>query len=343
MISQLLTHTVSARRYIIVASLLTFGITASAQGNPTAHTVTAQEFVDLQEGDSPHAGYRRAHAKGVCITGEFRANGNLSDIVTTPLFAPGVTPFTGRYSIAGGNPNAPDLSSPVRSLALNFALSSTNQWRIAMNTPPVMAVSTPYDFYQQIVAIKKGPEAVKAFFKDHPESKDFMTWRASYSPAGSFSGETYHSLNAFYLHDKQGNKHAVRWKMVPASAAPFDDIEGHDALQERLAQQLDAAPVVYDWVFTLAGTDDDENNPAVKWPASRERRVAGQIVITDWQPQLKGNCHSLNFDPLVLPDGISATEDPILRARSAAYAESYRRRAREVLTGALEGERDGNQ
>ncbi len=341
MISQFLPHVVSERRCMIAALLLSLGMTTTVYASQTADTVTAQEFVDLQEGDSPHAGYRRAHAKGVCITGEFRANGNLSDIVTTPLFAPGVTPFTGRYSIAGGNPYAPDLSSPVRSLALNFALSSPNQWRIAMNTPPVMAVTNPHDFYQQIVAIKKGPEAVKAFFKDHPESKDFMTWRASYSPAGSFSGETYHSLNAFYLHDKQGNQQAVRWKMVPASAAPFDETEGPDALQERLAQQLDAAPVVYDWVFTLAGADDDENNPAVKWPASREQRVAGQIVITDWQPQLEGNCHSLNFDPLVLPNGISATEDPILRARSAAYAESYRRRAREALAGALEGERDG--
>lgn len=41
----------------------------------------------------------------------------------------------------------------------------------------------------------------------------------------------------------------------------------------------------------------------------------------------------MNFDPLVLPDGIAATEDPILRARGAAYAESYRRRAKKILLG----------
>ena len=39
--------------------------------------------------------------------------------------------------------------------------------------------------------------------------------------------------------------------------------------------------------------------------------------------------------PLVLPSGIKATADPILRARSAAYAESYRRRAKEQFQGAL--------
>ncbi len=337
---QRLTYSTSVRRCLSFTVMLMAGALNSAHADEPAPTVTAQDFVNLQEGDNPHAGYRRAHAKGVCVTGEFRANGNLSDIASTSLFEPGVTPFTGRFSIAGGNPYAPDLSSPVRSLALNFALSSTNQWRIAMNTPPVMAVTNPHDFYQQIVAIKKGPEAVKAFFSEHPESKDFMAWRAGYSPADSFSGETYHSLNAFYLHDDEGNKQAARWKMVPESAASHDDIDGPDALQQRLAQQLDAAPVIYNWVFTLAATEDDEDNPAVKWPDTRPERVAGQIVITDWHPQLESSCHDLNFDPLVLPDGISATNDPILRARSAAYAESYRRRAREALTGALEGERD---
>lgn len=330
----------SLHRCLTFTALLIAGTLSASYAEESVPSVTAQDFVDLQEGNSPHAGYRRAHAKGVCVSGEFRANGNLSDIASTSLFDPGVTPFTGRFSIAGGNPYAPDLSSPVRSLALNFALSSTNQWRIAMNTPPVMAVTNPHDFYQQIVAIKEGPEAVQAFFRKHPEAKDFMAWRATYSPSASFSGETYHSLNAFYLHDDEGNKQAVRWKMVPESAASHDDIDGPDALQQRLAQQLDTAPVVYNWVFTLAAPEDDEDNPAVKWPDSRPQRVAGQIVITDWQPQLEGSCHSLNFDPLVLPDGITATNDPILRARSAAYAESYRRRAREALTGALEGERD---
>lgn len=42
-------------------------------------------------------------------------------------------------------------------------------------------------------------------------------------------------------------------------------------------------------------------------------------------------CGAQNFDPLVLPEGMSATADPILRARGAAYAQSYRRRATEIL------------
>jgi len=54
-------------------------------------------------------------------------------------------------------------------------------------------------------------------------------------------------------------------------------------------------------------------------------------VIDRVGDQALDDCNVINFDPLVLPVGIKATDDPILNARSAAYAESYRRRAREHL------------
>jgi hypothetical protein len=57
---------------------------------------------------------------------------------------------------------------------------------------------------------------------------------------------------------------------------------------------------------------------------------------------LAGECHAINYDPLVLPRGIGATADPILNARSAAYAESYRRRALEQLRGAFKNLAKGN-
>jgi catalase len=34
----------------------------------------------------------------------------------------------------------------------------------------------------------------------------------------------------------------------------------------------------------------------------------------------------INFDPLVLPDGIAPSDDPLLSARSAAYSQSFTRR-----------------
>ncbi|WP_105188864.1 catalase family peroxidase [Pseudoalteromonas sp. T1lg48] len=304
--------------------------------------VSAQQFVDLQQGESTYPGYRRAHAKGMCISGEFVSNGNLSRYSTASVFKSSKTPFIGRLSIAGNNPYAPDLKAPVRSLALSFATSQTKQWRVAMNTPPVMAVANPHDFYQQIVAIKKGPEAIGAFFEAHPESADFLQWKANYQPSSSFALETYHSINAFYLVDEQNQRQAVRWEVKPhaSTSSLKNSFTGDNALFNEFKQQLSDGPVMFDWVFTLATEQDDEHNPAKRWPQTREKMIAGQIKITQWQAQQGGRCDGINYDPLVLPQGIEATKDPILRARSAAYAESYRRRAVEVLAGDVEEGRD---
>ncbi|MGM0630318.1 MAG: catalase family peroxidase [Pseudomonadota bacterium] len=323
-------------RYLVL--LLVPMVSAAAQEPPK---VTAQQFVNLQQGEAAHEGFRRAHAKGICVTGEFRSNGQLASYSKTALFETGSMPFIGRFSVAGNNPTAPDLKAPVRSLALSFAMSSTEQWRIAMNTPPVMAVKDPHTFYQQIQAIQAGPKAIQAFFAEHPESSDFLSWKAQYQPSGSFAAETYNSINAFYLVNSSGEKQAVRWTMQPTVSVSADNLEGVDALHEEITNRVAKEDIVFDWIFTLANEDDDENNPAKAWPDSREQITAGQVVITAVTPQLQGECHGINYDPLVLPTGIEATRDPILRARSAAYAESYRRRAKEALMGELEGQ--GNE
>ncbi|AAV82884.1 MAG: catalase [Idiomarina sp.] len=303
--------------------------------------VSAQEFVNLQQGETAHEGFRRAHAKGICVSGEFRSNGQLASYSKTALFETGSMSFIGRFSVAGNNPTAPDLKAPVRSLALSFAMNSTEQWRIAMNTPPVMAVKDPHTFYQQIQAIQAGPKAIQTFFAEHPESSDFLSWKAQYQPGGSFAAETYNSINAFYLVNSNGEKQAVRWTMQPTVSVSADNLEGVDALHQEITNRVAKENIIFDWVFTLANEKDDENNPAKAWPDSREKITAGQIVITGVTPQLQGECHGINYDPLVLPTGIEATRDPILRARSAAYAESYRRRAKEALMG--EREDQGNE
>lgn len=303
--------------------------------------VTAQKFVDLQEGDEPHRGFRRAHAKGMCVSGRFESTGKLANYSTAAIFAQGSSNFLGRFSIAGNNPTAPDLKAPVRSLAFVVNQSTTQEWRVAMNTPPVMAVATPDAFFQQLQALspdpvtkQRDPEKIKAFFKAHPESKAFNEWKAGYVPTNSFATEHYHSINAFYLHNEFGEKQAARFKAVPHDdyneLAKLDESSA-DALQNQLAQQLKSQLVKFDLIFTLANSSDDENNPTIPWPDNRKTLKAGSLVITDWRPQDKGKCGAQNFDPLVLPQGMSATADPILRARGAAYAQSYRRRATETL------------
>ena len=319
------------------------GVIYAAASGAGQSSITAQRFVNLQEGPQVHEGFRRAHAKGFCVVGEFQSSGKLAPYSSARVFQPGQTGFVGRISIAGTNPTAPDLRSPVRSLALSLGRGDADGWRTAMNTPPVMAVGTPESFYEQLSALapdpatgQRNPQRIQAFFASHPETQAFLAWQKSYVPTQSFATERYHSINAFYLLAPNGQRQAVRWAAVPVAGTGLQhatalDPNDPDALQAEFLARLKQAPVVFDLVFTLAAPTDDEANPTVPWPASRPTVVAGQLLIRAAQSEAEGSCKDINFDPLVLPTGMAATSDPILRARSAAYAESYRRRARESL------------
>ena len=338
------------KRFAIIVLLMAVFVLSFlyASGKVGEQSLSAQKFIELQEGEQPHESFRRAHAKGICIQGDFESNGLLSEYSTAEFFQRGAHPFVGRHSIGGGNPLAPDLAAPVRSLALSFSSESGQRWRTAMNTPPVMAVSTAEAFYRQMQVL--APDSltgtpnlaqIKAFFVDHPESKTFNQWKDSYKPSSSFATEKYYSINAFYLIDEAGERHAVRWVMVPqAGAKPLDknaSKSNPNALQIELAQRLENDAVRFDMLVSFAQSADDEDDPTVAWPADRKTINAGTVIIRAVESEVDGTCNGINFDPLVLPHGIEATADPILNARGAVYAESYRRRARETFLRQKEG------
>ena len=339
-----------AKPYLLLTAVVG-GLVAAyiyAAGGFGSGRVTAQDFVNLQQGQTIHAGFRRAHAKGFCVSGEFVSEGSLQPYTTAQVFSNGSTPFAGRFSLAGNDPTAPDLKAPVRSLALSLATDDHNVWRTAMNTPPVMAVRTPDAFFEQLKALapdastgKRDPKKIQQFFAAHPESSAFTSWASNYKPTTSLATETYHSINAFYLVDDSGKRRAVRWQARPSDKGmKVRGVTlgvGDDALHEEFYHRLAQSPVTFDLVFTLAEPEDDETDPTQPWPETRQQLVAGKLVITSATPQEHGQCNAINFDPLVLPEGMVATEDRILRARSAAYAESYRRRAVEHWRNASEG------
>jgi catalase len=284
-------------------------------------------------------GYRRNHAKGVCVMGYFQSNGQGSAYSVAQVFAPNErTPVVGRFAIPGGNPYAPDSSIPIRSMALRFALANGQQWRTGMNDMPVFPVSTPQAFYELLQAQqpdpatgKPDPRKLGAFFAAHPETAEFLGWVKTATPSSSFADQSYWSLNAFELLDSQGRRHPVRWRMAPeasgpAAAAPSGDA---DYLSADLRQRLAQAPLRWHLLLTLAQPGDPIDEAAKEWPASRTSVDAGVLVLTSTEPQESGPCRDINYDPTVLPHGIGISGDPLLPARSAAYADSYLRRTSE--------------
>lgn len=286
-----------------------------------------------------HPGFRRNHAKGVCVSGEFESNGNGAAISSAQVFAQGVTPVIGRFAIPGGNPGAPDTSVPVRSLALLFSLHDGEQWRTGMNSVPVFAVHTPEQFYQQLVAAKPDPAtgkpdpaALKAFAAANPETQPFQAWVKGHPPSSSFANGSYYSVNAFRFIDANGQTRFVRWAMVPETPfAPITDAQKSEKtfLAADLSQRLQDGPVRWHLILTVAAPGDPSDDATKQWPADRQQIDAGTLVIDHEASQDDGPCRDVNFDPTVLPAGIKPSDDPLLAARSAAYALSYNKRTRE--------------
>jgi len=82
--------------------------------------------------------------------------------------------------------------------------------------------------------------------------------------------------------------------------------------------------------LTIGNPGDPVRDATLPWPNDRRTIDAGVLTLTAIETEGPGNARDVNFDPMVLPDGIEPTDDPLLSARSAVYAMSYRARTGEV-------------
>jgi catalase len=306
----------------------------------TPARLTARRIIDRFEANAgPHPGYRRNHAKGICVAGYFDSNGRGAALSRAQVFAPGRTPVVGRFAIPGSNPSAPDTSVPIRSMALMFQLHDGEQWRTAMNSTPIFSVRTPEQFYQQLVAAvpdpatgKPNPAKLETFYATNPDTKPLRDWVKAHPPSSSLANAAYYGINAFRLVDRTGNVRAVRWAMVPEMPyAPITDAEKdkQNFLQADLTQRLQAGPLRWHLILTVAAPGDPTDDATKQWPDDRLHIPAGTLVIDRDASQDDGACRDVNFDPTTLPAGIEPSNDPLLAARSAAYAVSFKRRTRE--------------
>lgn len=308
--------------------------------------LTTRRMIDAIEANgSPHPGYRRAHAKGVCVYGTFNSSGEAAALSSARVFTQKETPVVGRLSIAGGDPHGSDARARVRSMALLLSTDDGQEWRTAMNSFPFFPVATPEGFHAQTLASlpdprtgKPDPKKLAAFASEYPEVKKFQAWAASAPWSSSWGNTEYNSVNAFRFTANDGSARYVRWSMRPQLPfVPLDakQREAADAnfLASELGAQLASAPLRWEMVLTVAAPDDPVNDASREWPAERERVVAGTLELSRAEPQATGACRDINYDPLILPSGIASSDDPMLAARSAVYAQSFNRRQHEIAYG----------
>lgn len=331
-----------------LAALILIGVVAAglglaflfAGGAFDKERLTPRRFIDaLEARDGVHEGFRRAHAKGVCAVGRFTgAGGDASWLSRASLFETRTVPVTARFSTGGGKPYAPDGRVVFHSMALNFDLPGGEQFRMAMNHVPIFIISDPAAFPKLHLANvpdqktgKPDPEKVAAFFASHPETAPFREWMRTHPVPSSFANSPYYSANAFRFIASGGEERFVKWRFEPAAA--FEEIDkaqlaGQEAnfLFDEFAGRLERGPARWNMIATLAEPGDVVDNPTVQWPAGRREVVMGELVIDALVDEDEGGCRNINYDPLILPDGVEPSDDPILFARSAAYSVSLTRR-----------------
>ncbi len=301
----------------------------------------------LEYNAGSHPGYRRAHAKGLCFTGQFEANGKGARLSKAPHLRAGTYPLEGRFSIAGGNPLAPDGRNVFHSMALILDGNDGQQWRMALDHAEVFPVADVASFVDLQRASrplpdtgKPDPQLMQAFLANHPETRAFQAYMQANPLPDAFTNGAYHSINAFRFTNAQGQERLVRWSMQPEDAlAGLDKASlsrlADNAVFDKTHERLASGPARWRMILTIAGPDDITNNATIAWPADRETIEVGTLTVSAVLSEADGTCRDLVFDPTILPAGIKPSADPLLAARAAAYASSFRRRAAEGTRPAL--------
>jgi catalase len=287
-------------------------------------------------------GHRRNHSKGMCFTGVFDANGAGSRYSVAPMLVAGRYPVVGRFAIAVGNPDASDIMGRVKSMAVRIVSPNGQEWRSGMNNSPVFVVSNPRDFYELTLAQdidpatgKLDPGAMNRFSATHPDSAPFAEWSQTAPWTTSWADQAYNSLNAFRFIDGGGASHLVRWSMEPTvSPTPVPHAVlasmGPDFLGHDLVRRLSDGPLTWRLVVTFAEPGDPSNDATKAWPSDRKRVDVGTLIVQKAEAEADGPCRDFNYDPTILPTGITVSDDPLLAARSAAYAKSFDLRTAEA-------------
>ncbi len=308
--------------------------------NPEA--LTPARFADgFERVDGIYSGFRLNHAKGVCVSGSFESNGRGTRLSKAVVFKVGRVPIIGRFSLAGGNPYVADQPQMVRGLGLLFSLPDGEEWRTAMINTPVFAVNTPQAFYDRLLAARPDPQTGKpdpqkmaAFLASHPETVQAAKIIQNHPASSGFENSTFYGLNAFWFTDASGRSLPVRWWL--ASMQPFAPANttgpappDKNYLFETLIAGILHQPLQWRLITTIGQANDPTNDATIPWPDAREQVDVGTLTLDHVESEESGSCRDINFDPLVLPEGMAPSDDPLLSARSAVYSQSFTRRAGE--------------
>ncbi len=317
-----------------LAGLLTLAAPLAMAAENTVEAGTVVAAIEGAFGVTP--GERRNHIKGVCAVGEFVGSKDAAAYTRSAVFSGKPVRVVARFSLGGGNPKAPDTARNVRGMALQFKLPGGQLHQMAMLNTPIFGAASPQTFLDLMLALqpdpatgKPDPEKMKAFQASHPDNLAQAQYLAANNPPASYANSSYWGIHTFRFINKRET--LVRWRFVPHDGdkrLSDDELKtaGANFLEPALIARAQQGPVRWDMLLTIGKAGDPEDNPTLAWPEERQVVKAGTLTLTAAMPQKGAECEGINFDPLVMADGIAPTNDPVLQFRSSAYAVSFGKR-----------------
>jgi catalase len=301
--------------------------------------VTPTQMVESMESTfGVHPGQRRNHIKGMCAAGEFVGTSEAVALSRSPVFSGKTIPVVARFSLGGGNPDVPDVAPVPRSMALELSLPGGALQHFTMINVPIFAASSPASFRDAIDALKPDPktgmpdpEKLKACAASHPDAKPLADLSAKHTPTASYYQSAYFSVHTFKFVDAKGVEHPVKWRFIPRDGvkeltAAQIKAAPHDFLEKGMIERTRKGPAIWDMIVYVGEPGDSLDNATIAWPEDRKHFTAGTLTISQAMPQKGQACEKINFDPLIMADGIAPTNDPVLLFRSPAYAVSFAKR-----------------
>lgn len=324
---------------MIVASLFLLALTSPTWADESSSKSVVEQIVDAQTtlAKGPYKGLRVNHTKGIVVTGTFTPSVSAASVTKAAHLQDTSSKVTVRFSNAGGVPTIEDTNPNAnpRGMAIRFELANGTMTDIVSFSTHAFPVSTPEAFLEFLnakIATKPDspkPTPIEKMIAATPSLKKFI---AIPKPLPvSFATHTYFGVNAFEFTNSNGEKHNVRYQIVPINGQELLSAEQvaqakPNYLFEELPQRLKKGEAKFRLLAQVASKDDVINDPTAVWPDDRKLVELGVISL---QAPVADNAaaeKALAFNPLILVDGIAPSEDPVLLARPAAYAISVGRK-----------------
>jgi len=286
-----------------------------------------------------HPGHRAAHAKGTLCAATFTPAPEARSVSRAAHLRDGPVRAHVRLSNGSGDPAAPDFEPREgRGMATKFYLPDGTTTDVVGITLPAFFVNTVDGFFDFCRARtpdpatgEPDPAAIGTFLEQHPEALTAGAAVLAATPPESYLRCVYNSLHAYRFVDDSGSGRFGRYRWEPdagENAIPLEDAEarGPDYLQDDLARRLAAGPAAFTLGLQIAEDGDPVEDPSIPFPDERPWVTLGRIEITGLAHDRERGDDVLVFDPTRVTDGIELSDDPILRFRTHAYAESVLRR-----------------